>query len=289
MSNVLLPVDYHLYPDFNPQNKKYRDQSIKKYLVNAKQAMISYPDKIKSEDVARRRLKYFGYNRVQFIRKPYKLGKSRGFADAYCAWNKDVFSFAIAGTDDKGDVKIDVDIRPHKKLGLVLHNGVSKYFDMIWPDIKKIYKKHGTKKKVVGSGHSLGGGATVAGVIHFERELNVSVHCAMTMGQLRIVHEDSEEEAEGLIGHLLHRCVFANDAVARMPYRVMNYRHVGRLHNIKTTGRFSNKAKWANNLWGRVSGLLYLDVTHPFKIGVKNHDLPRNYIKKVVDKYDIDI
>ena len=80
------------------------------------------------------------------------------------------------GTDNRENVKTDVDIRMHhdKDLGTLLHMGFRNASHIIYSDIKRNYK---LRKTVYLTGHSLGGAiAQIIGLWFHEEGYNVQIY-----------------------------------------------------------------------------------------------------------------
>ena len=160
-------------------------------------------------------------------------------AQAYGIEKNGVVFLAFRGTEPKQVSDVLADAKAwHKKsqYGGTVHAGFRGEIDKLWPDIEKWMAKHEGKQIYV-TGHSLGAAmATLA-----TSRLPHGTIC-YNFGSPRAGSWGFSKQFD--TKYELHRFVNNNDAVCRVPFALMFYRHVGKLHYINTYGNIRNATPW---------------------------------------------
>jgi len=99
---------------------------------------------------------------------------------AYMWFVDDTCYLAFRGTEDKSDVLADLDVRYYSVTPNVkIHRGFFDQFEAVRKDITTDFEKHPNIKKIVVTGHSLGGALATIAALHFAiqfPELHVACH-----------------------------------------------------------------------------------------------------------------
>jgi triacylglycerol lipase len=157
-------------------------------------------------------------------------------AQAYVVANKDRIVVAFRGTEPTEWNDIKADLRAFHDNGF--HKGFlheySKLKDAVREEVDRQVKNKPTAQLFI-TGHSLGGAmATVAAFDYPTAE------CVYTFGSPRACSWSKAKQFP--VKHV--RVVNNNDAVPKVPFAFMGFKHVGTLHYMNFYGNVRNMTKW---------------------------------------------
>jgi len=183
--------------------------------------------------------KKHGFTKIKF----YDVGG----AQAYRFESATDVVVACRGTQptEFNDLKADLKAFPVKAETISrVHRGFKAEVDELWPKISKDVKK--VTKSLWFCGHSLG--AAMATIMASRCNLNYKYpdpECLFTYGSPRVGWPKYVKSLK--ICH--YRWQNNNDIVTRVPLRIMNYRHDGRLMYIRSNGTIDDSGK--SHMWRR--------------------------------------
>jgi len=131
------------------------------------------------------------------------------------------------------------------------------------------------------TGHSLGGAmATFTGA--WLAEKNIPVRGIYTFGQPRCGDKDFSLQLNAKLPNKIFRFHNNNDIVPRLPARIMNFEHTGKLIYITEDLKLdANPARWDRFL-ERVRGIIQDVVDRDFvPDGIEDHNIVEGYIKGI--------
>lgn len=166
-------------------------------------------------------------------------------AQAYRFMNKEDLVIACRGTEptEFNDIKADANALPviAETVGRV-HVGFKKEVDELWPMVcDDLVRTQNNDKKIWFTGHSLG--AAMATIMASRCLHYASVPDPVelyTYGSPRVGWPKYVKS----LGVVHHRWVNNNDIVTRVPFRIMGYKHHGKLHYLNTWGNVRNPSGW---------------------------------------------
>jgi len=291
------PVEYLEYRDFNPIRKNASGKSIKKYNVYRLCAALAYEERQGGwETVERKVTNYIGFKGFKKFKKEVKIKDKNGNektvrAQGFCAWDDKRFMVSYCGTNDFKDWMRNLDIEHvdmKDKWGFDcdIHDGFYTYMMALWKDILEVYEKHGKGKKLCLTGHSLGGAAILLFAMKMFYEKGITPWNVFTFGQPAVIDKKGAEKVAKDLGHVIYRCQFGCDAVARLNKKdrwylfgiIWMYHLPNVFIFISSSGEFSNKNKFGKRFWGRMKGfltgrLIFKQTT----TGVMHHDVDERY------------
>lgn len=170
---------------------------------------------------------------------------------------------AFRGSETPVDLMTDVslDLIPGT-FGGELHEGFARAVDSIWAPLTAAVDRFcGDKSKSLWfTGHSLGASLATITVARFlEERMGQRLAGLYTFGQPRTGNSRFARTFDGIFRSRTFRFVNNNDVVARIPPRLLGYRHIGLLHYFNRHGELRNEqTRWwrfFDQLMGRCAGL----------------------------------
>lgn len=190
------------------------------------------------------------------------------------------YIIGFRGTDDLESALLDIKTwqTQSETVGDV-HYGFKKYLDDIYAPIIKwleSYSVREQKKKIIVTGHSLGGAA--ATIMAARLKHNGYEHVELyTYGSPRVGDKTFVSQFEGMP---VHRFVNNNDIVCRIPPPVW-YRHIGEMHYVNYAGNFV-KYTMLGRAWDRFRSRIRALVKLEIFDGTYDH--PAIWYRKRIDE-----
>jgi triacylglycerol lipase len=175
-------------------------------------------------------------------------------AQAYAFWNKQVYVIAFRGTEPTQLSDVFADMKVWKTESQVdgrVHYGFKKELNKIWSDIKECWPIFKDRRLYV-TGHSLG--AAMATLAASRLNKGTCVPTVYTFGCPRVGNKKFIESCT--FEH--HRFVNNNDAVTKVPFWFLGFRHSGDLNYINYYGNIRPLTPWQkikDQFRGRVRAL----------------------------------
>lgn len=189
-------------------------------------AALAYSD-MSASVVAK--IKKLGYPHVKFL--------DVDGAQAYMVWNKEHFTIAFRGTEPKELSDIKADLKTWKSRSQVagrVHDGFYDEIKKLWKPMLDLINAQGKSRSISICGHSLGAAmATIAAA----RLTNAGHDCVLyTFGSPRVGNYEFVKSFA--CPH--HRWVNNNDAVTKVPFMILGFRHHGDLNYLNYYGNVRN-------------------------------------------------
>lgn len=218
--------------------------------MNLKQRSLLFArlsaDAYGKESVVREAVKEYGFKDIEF----YNLHG----AQAYRFENKTDVVIACRGTQptEFNDLKADLKAFPVVAETVSrVHRGFKAEVDELWPEVRK---DTFTSKKLWFCGHSLGAAmATIMASRCMDDPALANPVQLYTYGSPRVGWPKYVRSLK--VDHI--RWQNNNDIVTRVPLRIMNYRHHGKLHYINSTGKINStgRSNWFSRFKDRLNGM----------------------------------
>lgn len=179
---------------------------------------------------------------------------------------------AWRGSQSLKDWMTDFDIHKHDTSYGEVHGGFLEAYE----SIKDILPRD---KKIIITGHSLGGGLAVMNGLDF-LENGIDVEAIYTFGQPRCVDIKTAAKMRVKYKNKFYRVVHNNDIVPRVPPRALDFGHFGKLLYFNRNKKFKPNANWARIKIDRIIGRIEGRIEQIFDVktdGVKDH---------LIGKYD---
>lgn len=238
-----------------------RDYSKKNAYWLGKAAQIAYeaPEKIKPE------LESWGLS----IFEPFDNRET----EAFIAGNDDLLILAFRGTEEKlRDWMTDLDISLVGGPGGMVHEGFLVALNYVWRDIWRFIHEQRGRRALWVTGHSLGAALAALAVAKLRLEKDEPVNGLYTFGQPRTGDREFAKNFDADFTPQTFRYVNNNDIVPRVPFRSLNYSHIGTFKYFDEEGNQRDDMSWWDKLLDRVEGRIH-DLLGPGTDGIKDHSM----------------
>ena len=201
---------------------------------------------------------------------------SMGDTQAFLAWNDRTIIAAFRGTEPTAleDWMTDAQIAlVHGPRGHV-HRGFQDALDVVWERLSGALSE--IRRPEAGqalwfTGHGLGAALATLAVARLQLiPPPEPVTGLYTFGQPRTGDTEFATRFDNNMGKATYRLVHNNDVVARIPFRRMNYCHVGQVVYFDGDGKRRGETSWLEKLQDRIEGRFH-DLLKPGTDGVKDH------------------
>lgn len=245
-----------------------RDYSVKNAYWLGKASSIAYepPDRAQAE------LKSWGLDFFEFF--------DNRDTQAFLAGNDSMLLLAFRGTqptrlkDWMSDLDIDLVGGPGGKV----HEGFLVALSYVWRDIWQFISNHRNRRPLWVTGHSLGAALATLAVAKLRLEKDEPVNGLYTFGQPRTGNREFAKNFDADFAAQTFRYVNNNDIVPRVPFRALDYSHVGSFRYFDVNGdQHDEESVWWEKLLDRMKGRIE-DLLQPGTDGIKDHAIV-NYIK----------
>jgi pimeloyl-ACP methyl ester carboxylesterase len=199
----------------------------------------------------------------------YKFGKkytdghfrfhSKSGTQLFTVWDDEYLVFVFRGTEvtDWNDIKADIQMERVTVGGSsegaesTCHRGFKAALDAVWSMVERDYRKLANDRKVVFTGHSLGGGlATLAC-----SRLGVESAHLVTFGCPRVFNHAGANVFDYRFENVW-RYRNNNDVICRSPTKWLGYHHVGKMMYFDCAGELTENpsvwfrlAEYAKGVW----------------------------------------
>lgn len=210
-------------------------------LLCADACMASYVTELE----ARKHIRKYLYNVDEYAEF------SSASAEATCLKTTDLdYVIAFRGTDDISSVMVDLKSwqTDSDTVGEV-HYGFKSYVDNLEVQLFKWLEQYSileSKKRIIVTGHSLGGAAATIFITRLIEKGYKNV-CLYTFGSPRVGDKNWTKQFDDIEAY---RIVNNNDAVTRIPPPLW-FRHVGKLFYVNYKGLFVQYT-WYGRIWDRI-------------------------------------
>lgn len=183
---------------------------------------------------------------------------------------------AFRGTESLKDWMSDVDI--HLVNGPVgkVHEGFQCALNTVWRTLWKFLNDKFVRgqRSLWITGHSLGAALATLATAKIRLEQGHPVSGLYTFGCPRVGNDEFSRAFDQDFWAKTYRFVNNNDVVPRIPFRLLNYRHVGTFKYFDHTGKVNDKITWDKILLDRIQGHID-DLLEPNTDGIKDHQMTR--------------
>lgn len=236
-----------------------RDYSRKNAYWLGKASQIAYD----ASDAAIDELKAWGLTTVEFF--------NNRDTQAFLAGNNDVLMLAFRGTEGNiRDWMTDLDIEFVGGPGGRVHEGFLTALGYVWRDIWTFISRQRNRRALWVTGHSLGASLATLAVAKLRLEKDEPVNGLYTFGQPRTGDREFAKNFDADFEKQTFRYVNNNDIVTRVPFRAMNYSHVGLFRYFDVDGNQRDDISWWDKIVDRLEGSIE-DLLKPGADGLKDH------------------
>lgn len=235
-------------------------------------AFLGRTSRVVYEPLAQAKLVVTGWGLSDF--QPFdKLG-----TQAFVAGNSDGLILAFRGTEpgELQDWMTDTNISLVGGPGGRVHEGFFAALSSVWRDIWKYISQERRGRSLWVTGHSLGAALATLAVAKLRLEKDEPVNGLYTFGQPRTGDRDFATKFDADFGSQTFRYVNNNDIVTRVPFRSMNYSHVGTFKYFDSNGNQRDDISWWDKVVDRVRGS-FEDLLAPGTDGIEDHSMD-NYV-----------
>ena len=183
---------------------------------------------------------------------------------------------AFRGTESLKDWMTDADIRLVNGPGGKVHEGFNCALNTIWRNLWKRLSDSAQRgqRSLWITGHSLGAALATLATAKIRLEQSHPVSGLYTFGSPRAGDQDFKRNFEQDFMYRTFRFVNNNDVVPRIPFRALNYDHVGIFKYFSYKGKLDDKKTWDQILLDGLKGRID-DLLAPGTDGVKDHAIIR--------------
>ena len=242
------------------------DSSIARFLGEA--AAVAYLDRVSVDKAVR------GW-KMQVVRF-YDVQDTQGFL----IQNDQAMVLVFRGTQSLKDWMTDADLNLVNGPGGRVHEGFICAVNTIWRDLWKLLEEQRAHRALWITGHSLGAALATLTAAKIHLEKGHPLNGMYNFGSPRVGDDQFARSFDAELAAKTFRFVNNNDIVPRIPFRGLNYRHVGTFKYFDHTGKLNEKVTWDELLLDRVKGRID-DLLKPGTDGMKDHAMTR-YIKNLV-------
>lgn len=187
---------------------------------------------------------------------------------------------AFRGTESVKDWMTDIDVNLVNGPGGKVHDGFLCALNTIWRPLLRLMDATREKRRLWVTGHSLGAALATLATAKLRIEKAIPVTGLYTFGSPRVGNEDFARNFDADFYYQNYRVVNNNDVVPRIPFRWMNYRHVGVFKYFDATGKINDKVSWSQITLDRLKGRID-DFLDPGADGIKDHAIVR-YVTNLI-------
>ncbi len=204
---------------------------------------------------------------------------------AFIAGNNDMLLLAFRGTESMKDWMTDANFDLIGGPGGKVHEGFSTALSCVWRDVWGYIREDRNGRALWITGHSLGAALAALAVAKLRLEKDEPVNGLYTFGHPRTGDKDFARNFNADFSLQAFRYVNNNDIVARVPFRAMNYSHVGTFKYFDKGGNERHDISWWDKVKDRLSGRLE-DILKPGTDGIKDHSMEKyvKCLKKAAEK-----
>ena len=242
--------------DFDARTRDYSQKNAY-WLGRASQIAYDSSDKVRDE------LKAWGLTTCEFF--------NNRETQAFLAGNNDLLILAFRGTEGNiRDWMTDLDIEFVGGPGGRVHEGFLTALSYVWRDIWTFISRQRKSRALWVTGHSLGASLATLAVAKLRLEKDEPVNGLYTFGQPRTGDREFAKTFDADFEKQTFRYVNNNDIVARVPFRAMNYSHVGLFRYFDADGNQRDDISWWDKVVDRLEGRIE-DLLKPGSDGLKDH------------------
>lgn len=228
-------------------------------------AQLAYEDKANIEQ----EVAGWGLDDFQFF--------SANGTQAFLAANDDVILVAFRGTEvgEFEDWMTDLNANLVGGPAGKVHEGFQIALSAVWGEVYQaiVERREAQRKQTLWfTGHSLGAGLATLAVAKLRIERDHPVNGLYTFGQPRTGDGEFARNFDADMGGRTYRLVHNNDVVPRVPFRAMNYSHVGQFVYFDEEKNLREEMEWWEILMDRIKGR-WRDLFDPGTDGIKDHDM----------------
>ncbi len=198
-------------------------------------------------------------------------------SQAFMAGNDDMLILAFRGTESMQDAMTDIDIDLVGGPVGKVHEGFSTAVNYIWREIWKFIRNDRNDRPLWVTGHSLGAAMAALAVARLRLNKDIPVNGLYTFGQPRTGDEEFAKAFNADFESRTFRFVNNNDVVTRVPFRVLNYKHIGTFKYFDADGDLRKEMSWWEKLVDRIEGR-FEDILEPGTDGMNDHSMV-NYVE----------
>lgn len=191
---------------------------------------------------------------------------------AFIMQNERAMVLAFRGTASIRDWMTDADIQLVNGPAGKVHDGFQCGLNAVWRYMWNFLDVRRGQRGLWITGHSLGAALATLATAKLRLEKKHPVNGLYTFGSPRVGNEEFAQSFENDFGGRAFRFVNNNDIVPRVPFRLMNYRHVGMFKYFDPKGKLNDKITWSQLVLSRVEGRIQ-DLLDPGTDGIKDHSM----------------
>jgi len=206
--------------------------------------------------------------------------EDRQDTQAFIAQNESAVIIVFRGTESLKDWMTDADVQLVNGPAGKVHDGFQCGLNAVWRDLWKFLDEKRGQRTLWIAGHSLGGALATLATAKLRLEKGTPVNGLYTFGSPRVGNEEFARAFEQDFGERTFRFVNNNDIVPRVPFRLMNYRHVGKFIYFDQKGKINHKISWEQLLLTRVQGRIQ-ELLKPGTDGIKDHSMVK-YVTNLI-------
>lgn len=181
---------------------------------------------------------------------------------------------AFRGTESLRDWMTDIDITQVNGPGGKVHDGFNSALNSVWRKLWKVLNESRGHRSLWITGHSLGAALATLATAKMRLEKEHPINGLYTFGSPRVGNDEFARNFDNNFWWQTFRFVNDKDVVPRVPFRTMNYRHVGTFKFFNNAGKEDNTVTWDDLLLDKVKGNI-ADVLEPSTEGAKDHSMFR--------------
>jgi triacylglycerol lipase len=193
---------------------------------------------------------------------------------AFIVENEKAMILAFRGTQSPQDWMTDADVQLVNGPAGKVHDGFQCGLNAIWRYLWNFLDIRRGKRRLWITGHSLGGALATLATAKLRLEKAYPVDGLYTFGSPRVGDENFAIAFDHNFHDQTFRFVNNNDIVPRVPFRLMNYRHVGIFRYFTPRGKLDPKAREDQLLLSRIEGRIQ-DLLQPGSDGIKDHSMSK--------------
>lgn len=241
------------------------------------------------------RLVYLGYSEIEEEAKQLQVGFKyfeKGNTQALILYDDDKVILAFRGTESQNLADWITDLQCRKVRYFYgkgkIHAGFERSLVDVWEYIYQALqeiKPQVMNRRIWLTGHSMGGALATLTPMWLQGSglfQDYDMAGGYTFGSPRVGNEEFATEFTQLVGNKWYRIVNCSDFVARVPRRIVGYKHVGQLYYFDEDGKLYTP-EHSQNLWGTFWDRIEMGIDAALKLElsvIENHNIA-NYIKNL--------